>query len=177
MWRISQLSSHERQSALPSLRLHQYAELSSMGGENASSAPPVTWAQLTVFCLNITLTFFEEDEGITVHSSYLKTKRFLISLAPALNWRCLDLQNKCWRSIACKLSRFQYSETNLMHILLRIKVLYMFRALPAQPQEVLHKKPLILNKLNKSALRWFHCTDTQWRTVNKTLSISRFVHL
>jgi hypothetical protein len=36
---------------------------------------------------------------------------------------------------------FQYSETNVMHFLfslLRIKDLYMFRALLAHPQEILH---------------------------------------
>jgi hypothetical protein len=36
---------------------------------------------------------------------------------------------------------YQYSETNVMHFLfnlLRIKRLYMFRALLAHPQEVLH---------------------------------------
>jgi hypothetical protein len=40
----------------------------------------------------------------------------------------------------------QYNETNVMHFsfnLLRIKVLYMFRALLAHPQEVLHKRHLV----------------------------------
>jgi hypothetical protein len=40
----------------------------------------------------------------------------------------------------------QYSETNLMHFLfnlLRIKGLYMFRALLAHPQEVLHEQHLV----------------------------------
>jgi hypothetical protein len=39
----------------------------------------------------------------------------------------------------------QYSETNVMHFLfslLRIKGLYMFRALLAHPQEALHKRHL-----------------------------------
>jgi hypothetical protein len=42
-----------------------------------------------------------------------------------------------------KFSEFQYSETNVMHFsfsLLRIKGLYMFRALLAHPQEGLHKR-------------------------------------
>jgi hypothetical protein len=107
----------------------------------------------------------------------------------------------------------QYSETNVMHFLfslLRIKGLYMFRALLGHPQEALHNgtcyipcvlcqlaapirvqptditrtqytkcrlycaswgwvrnarnmyRPLILNKLNKSASRWFHYTDIVW---------------
>jgi hypothetical protein len=40
----------------------------------------------------------------------------------------------------------QYSETNVMHLLLnllRIEGLYMFRALFAHPQETLHKRPLV----------------------------------
>jgi hypothetical protein len=41
--------------------------------------------------------------------------------------------------------RNQYNETNVLHIsfnLLRTKGLYMFRALLAHPQEVLHKRHL-----------------------------------
>jgi hypothetical protein len=41
---------------------------------------------------------------------------------------------------------FQYSETNVMHFLfslLRIKGLYMFRALLAHPQEALDKRHLV----------------------------------
>jgi hypothetical protein len=41
---------------------------------------------------------------------------------------------------------FQYNETNLMHFLfslLRIKCLYMFRALLEHPQEALHKRHLV----------------------------------
>jgi hypothetical protein len=41
------------------------------------------------------------------------------------------------------LAENQYSETNVMHFLfslLRIKGLYMFRALLAHPQEALHKR-------------------------------------
>jgi hypothetical protein len=42
--------------------------------------------------------------------------------------------------------QYQYSETDVMHFLfnlLRIKGLYMFRALFAHPQEVLHKRHLV----------------------------------
>jgi hypothetical protein len=41
--------------------------------------------------------------------------------------------------------QYQYSETNVMHVLfnlLKIKGLYMFRALLAQLQDSLHKKAL-----------------------------------
>jgi hypothetical protein len=41
---------------------------------------------------------------------------------------------------------YQYSETNVMHFLfnlLRIKGLYMFRALLAHPQDSLHKRPSV----------------------------------
>jgi hypothetical protein len=51
--------------------------------------------------------------------------------------------------------RDQYSETKVMQFLfnlLRIKGLYMFRALLAHPQEALHKRHLILNKLNKKCI-------------------------
>jgi hypothetical protein len=55
----------------------------------------------------------------------------------------------CWLQLHVLLTFFtvyQYSETNVMHFLfslLRIKGLYMFRALLAHPQEVLHKRPLV----------------------------------
>jgi hypothetical protein len=48
----------------------------------------------------------------------------------------------CWPCIIV----YQYSETNVMYflfILLRIKGLYMFPALLAHPQEVLHKRHLV----------------------------------
>jgi hypothetical protein len=48
----------------------------------------------------------------------------------------------CWLCITVH----QYSETNVMHFLfnlLRIKGLYMFQALLAHPQEVLHKWNLV----------------------------------
>jgi hypothetical protein len=44
------------------------------------------------------------------------------------------------------MSVYQYNETNVMHFsfnLLRIKDLYMFRALLTHPQEALHKRHLI----------------------------------
>jgi hypothetical protein len=43
-------------------------------------------------------------------------------------------------------SVYQYSETNVMHLLfslLRIKGLYMFRELLAHPQEMIHKRQLV----------------------------------
>jgi hypothetical protein len=76
----------------------------------------------------------------------------------------------CWPCIIV----YRYNETNVMHFsfsLLRIKNLYMFRALLAHPQEALHKwhlvycvrmsvgcatvavkRPLILNKLNEKCI-------------------------
>jgi hypothetical protein len=48
----------------------------------------------------------------------------------------VKLENEHW----CE---HQYSETNVIHVLfslLRIKGLYMFRALLAQPQEAPHKR-------------------------------------
>jgi hypothetical protein len=37
------------------------------------------------------------------------------------------------------------------------------------------RSPLILNKLNESASRWFHYTDILWCTVNKALSLLHIV--
>jgi hypothetical protein len=48
----------------------------------------------------------------------------------------------CWQCIIV----YQYNETNIMHfsfILLRIKDLYIFRALLGHPQEVLNKRHLV----------------------------------
>jgi hypothetical protein len=48
----------------------------------------------------------------------------------------------CWPCIIV----YQYDEINVIHFsfnLLRIKSLYMFRALRAHPQEVLHKMHLV----------------------------------
>jgi hypothetical protein len=44
------------------------------------------------------------------------------------------------------LKKYQYDETNVMHLsfnLLSIKSLYMFRALLAHPQEILHKRHFV----------------------------------
>jgi hypothetical protein len=52
---------------------------------------------------------------------------------------------------------YQYSETNVMHFLfdlLRIKGLYMFRALLAYPQEGLHKQQLCI--LCACYVSWLH---------------------
>jgi hypothetical protein len=54
---------------------------------------------------------------------------------------CLNLMF-CWPCIVV----YQYNETNVMHFsfnLLRIKCLYMFRALLTHPQEALHKRHLV----------------------------------
>jgi hypothetical protein len=50
------------------------------------------------------------------------------------------------QSLGMALLKNQYSETNVMHILLnllRTKGLYMFRALLAHPQEARHKRHLV----------------------------------
>jgi hypothetical protein len=92
---------------------------------------------------------------------------------------------------------YQYSETHVMHFLfslLRIKGLYMFRALLAYPQETLYKRHLVLlhacyviwlhqdwsvpfqllvNWI-RSASRWLRVL---WCTVNKTLIFYIHVHV
>jgi hypothetical protein len=52
----------------------------------------------------------------------------------------------CWQCITV----YQHIETNVMHFifsLLRIKVLYMFRALLAHPQEALPKRDVVHSNL------------------------------
>jgi hypothetical protein len=52
----------------------------------------------------------------------------------------------CVRVMSVGCTRYQYNETKVMHFLfslLRIKGLYMFRALLAHPQEALHKRHLV----------------------------------
>jgi hypothetical protein len=64
-----------------------------------------------------------------------------------------------WNSNKC-----QYSETNVMHFLfslLTINGLYMFRALLAHSQEVLHKRHLVKVELfqfhfNPGAANWYN---------------------
>jgi hypothetical protein len=53
--------------------------------------------------------------------------------------------------------RHQYSESNVMQLLfglLRIKGLYMFRALLAHPQEMLHKRYLVYNNCRLCRCRY-----------------------
>jgi hypothetical protein len=61
----------------------------------------------------------------------------------SFGWTMLSLGLMiCWPCIIV----YQYSETNVMHFLfslLRIKGLYMFRALLAHPQEALYKRHLV----------------------------------
>jgi hypothetical protein len=54
---------------------------------------------------------------------------------------------------------YQYSETNVIHllfILLRIKCLYMFRALRAHPQEALDKRHFVYRVLPACYVSWLH---------------------
>jgi hypothetical protein len=58
------------------------------------------------------------------------------------------IEHKSWNLMFCWpcITVYQYSETNVMHFLfslLRIKSLYMFRALLAHLQEALHKRHLV----------------------------------
>ena len=70
---------------------------------------PHQWPVLSWQCFALTpfgvisTSFYADDEGITVYSTLcLKTKMFLIFLASALSWSCVDPLNKCWSSVACK---------------------------------------------------------------------------
>jgi hypothetical protein len=61
----------------------------------------------------------------------------------------LAFENGCLTGL--RGSEYQYSETSVMHFsfdLLRIKGLYMFRALLAHPQEAIHKLTYARNILN-----------------------------
>jgi hypothetical protein len=64
-------------------------------------------------------------------------------------------------SSTTRFGKYQYSETNVMHFLfnlLRIKGLYMFRALLAHPQEALHKRHLVYCVRVK--VSWLHQDST-----------------
>jgi hypothetical protein len=57
-----------------------------------------------------------------------------------------DNHNCVPRNVDVPILRYQYNETNVMHFsfsLLRIKGLYMFRALLVHPQEAPHKRHLV----------------------------------
>jgi hypothetical protein len=60
---------------------------------------------------------------------------------------CFEITGNCVLVCTLKIKCLcQYSETNVMHFLfnlLRIKGLYMFRAILAHPQEMLHKRNLV----------------------------------
>jgi hypothetical protein len=58
---------------------------------------------------------------------------------------------------------YQYNETNMMHFsfsLLRIKGLYVFRALLSHPQEAIHKKAFSIFRAYVSWL-WHRCSELQ----------------
>jgi hypothetical protein len=69
---------------------------------------------------------------------------FVMSLCPSVRPR--GTTRLPLDGYSCNLVLDQYSETNVMHFLfslLRIKGLYIFRALLAHPQEALHKRHLV----------------------------------
>jgi hypothetical protein len=92
----------------------------------------------------------------------------------------------CWPCIII----YQYNETNVMHFsfsLLRIKGLYMFRALLTHPQEALHKQHLVYcvrTQYTKYSC-WTPHEDEQvmletcrglWFSINWMKSVSRWFH-
>jgi hypothetical protein len=97
-------------------------------------------------------------DNLTVPSSGVKTTRRVTAQKSAV---LIYLVADAWDLASLELFRIEYfhlwkeniliyqyqcSETNVMHFsfnLLRIKGLYMFRALLAHPQEVLHKRHLV----------------------------------
>jgi hypothetical protein len=77
-------------------------------------------------------------------SFYYVVNSMFIIFYPAKKFQILLLENFmfCWPCVIV----YQYSDTNVMHFLfnlLRINSFYMFRALQAQPQDVLHKRQLV----------------------------------
>jgi hypothetical protein len=76
------------------------------------------------------------------HCSYLFKQDVLKENKPTLCAYITVTVKFCWQCIIV----YPYNETNVMHILfslLRIKGLYMFRALVAHPQETLNKRHLV----------------------------------
>jgi hypothetical protein len=65
--------------------------------------------------------------------------------------------------------KHQYNETIMMHFLfnlLRIKGLYMFRALLSHPQEALHKRHLMHCQQNIKSVNMFDTTTCQTDYIN-----------
>jgi hypothetical protein len=99
------------------------------------------WSLQNFKCFTATEVFF----GIK-HPVFRKSSLSLLSGSnvDVLTRSNIDVSIElfCWPCIIA----YQYSETNVMHFLfgiLRIKCLYMFRALLAHPQEAPHKRHLV----------------------------------
>jgi hypothetical protein len=87
----------------------------------------------------------------------------------------------CWPYITV----YQYNETNMMHFLfslLRIKGLYIFRALLAHLQEALHKRHLIystpvlvkLNDITRTQYTNFRFCSASWGWVSNARNVQRW---
>jgi hypothetical protein len=83
-----------------------------------------------------------------------------------INLGCINCTNLmlCWPWILV----YQYRKTNVMHFLfnlLRIKGLYMFRALLAHPQEALHKRHLVLFNVHTVHIRRIRRKNQQYALI------------
>jgi hypothetical protein len=103
-------------------------------GQMSTEKIPVYTSPCGKLHLRVILIFFYEDMSLPTHPTTSRSP-FTTASSSAFFHRT--------RGIA---SVSKYNETNVMHfsfILLRIKSLYMFRALIAHPQEALHKRHLV----------------------------------
>jgi hypothetical protein len=143
------------------LVLPHYLTNSSIFGEKSLSIKWVFWFSLQLLSATFVIVRrTEQDMTINVTSLHVKCPIILLMF--------------CWPCIIV----YQYSETNVMHCLfnlLRIKGLYMFRALLSHPQEAPHKRHLVLRMCYVS---WLHqdWSETQIQLINWIKSASRWFH-
>jgi hypothetical protein len=96
---------------------------------------------------------WESWDGVTLFQSF--KARCWMYVPPAVTSRISAFLHKVYLCdvLLTYIIVYQYNETNVRHFLfslLRIKGLYMFRALLAHPQEALHKRQLVYSACVKS---------------------------
>jgi hypothetical protein len=98
------------------------------------------------------------------------------------NLQILDFLIFCWPCITV----YQYSETNVMHFLfslLRVKGLYMFRALLGHPQNTLHKRHFVycvrVMSVGCTRIGIFHTNPglANWHNTHAIYQVSFVQHL
>jgi hypothetical protein len=136
----------------------------SQNSADITSVTAETWNHLKVHChfhdspplrpimfqTNIVYEFTHFPLKSVLHQLPIYARRHKSSLSPSFSvkrmWYTFLISPTHALGVAQLISPYQYSETNVMHFLfnlLRIKGLYMFRALLTHPQEALYKRQLV----------------------------------